>query len=374
MTSRERLRKVLNHQEPDRVPLDLGGIVSGITRVAYHNLVKELNFPIPSNEYLIDRIQQLVKPDEKVLDRFQIGTRYAYQVIPPEIWSKDCPNTIWIDEWGIKRRFTGLYFDMIWHPLSQVESIDELKKLSWPNPHQDQSSYDFLLNQVEKLHQSEKAVIINVIGSCFEFGWYLRGFEKMMIDLVSNPDFACAILDIMLEFQIGQFDELLSRAGNLVDVILCGDDLATQNSPFVSLELYRRFIKPRQKKLYDFIKTKTNAPIFFHSCGAVSTFIPELIEIGIQILNPIQVKSQGMDLRKLKKEYGKQIVFWGGVDTQYVLPFGKPSEVRDEVRRRIDELAPGGGYVLSAVHNIQADVPPQNIIALFEEAIQYGRY
>jgi len=181
-------------------------------------------------------------------------------------------------------------------------------------------------------------------------------------------------LDIMLEFQIGQFEELLSRTGNLIDVILCGDDLATQNSPFVSLDLYRRYIKPRQKKLYDFIKTKTNAPIFYHSCGAVSSFIPELIEIGVQILNPVQVKAQGMDLGKLKKEFGKQIVFWGGIDTQYVLPFGKPSEVRDEVRRRIDELAPGGGYVLAAVHNIQADVPPKNIITMFEEAIQFGRY
>ncbi|NLJ39271.1 MAG: hypothetical protein GX432_10985 [Candidatus Atribacteria bacterium] len=374
MNSRERIRKTINHQEPDRVPLDLGGIVSGITRTAYRNLIGELNLSISSSECLIDRIQQLVKPDEKILDRFQIDTRYAYQEVPPEIWSKDSLDSIWVDEWGIKRRFTGLYFDMIEHPLSQVESVADLKKLSWPNPRQDQDYYDLLQSQVEKLHQSEKAIIINVIGSCFEFGWYLRGFEKMMIDLVSNPDLACAILDIMLEYQIGQFDELLSRTGNLVDVILCGDDLATQNSPFVSLELYRKFIKPRQKKLYDFIKTKTNAPIFYHSCGAVSSFIPELIEIGVQILNPIQVKAKGMDLRKLKKEYGKQIVFWGGVDTQYVLPFGKPSEVRDEVRRRIDELAPGGGYVLSAVHNIQADVPPQNIIAMFEEAIQYGRY
>jgi uroporphyrinogen decarboxylase len=374
MNSRERLRKAINHQEPDRVPLDLGGIVSGITRIAYRNLKNELNFPVPSNEYVIDRIQQLVKPDEQILDWFQIDTRYAYQEVPPEIWSKDSPDSIWVDEWGIKRRFTGLYFDMIGHPLSRVESLLDLEKLSWPDPHQDQASYNLLQSQVEKLHQSEKAVIVNIIGSCFEFGWYLRGFEKIMMDLVLNPNLACAILDIMLEFQIGQFEELLSRTGNLIDVILCGDDLATQNSPFVSLDLYRRYIKPRQKKLYDFIKTKTNAPIFYHSCGAVSSFIPELIEIGVQILNPVQVKAQGMDLHKLKKEFGKQIVFWGGIDTQYVLPFGKPSEVRDEVRRRIDELAPGGGYILAAVHNIQADVPPQNIIAMFEEAIHYGRY
>jgi len=374
LNSRERLRKAINHQEPDRIPLDLGGIVSGITRIAHRNLVKELNFPRSSKETLIDRAQQLVKPDEQVLDLFQIDTRYAYQEVPLEIWSKDIPDSIWVDEWGTTRRFTGLYFDMIEHPLSPVESLTDLKRFSWPDPHQNQSSYDLLQSQVEKLHQSEKAVIVNIIGSCFEFGWYLRGFEKFMMDLVLNPDLACGILDIMLEFQIGQFDELLSRMGNLVDVILCGDDLATQNHPFVSLDLYRRYIKPRQKRLYEFIKTKTNAPIFYHSCGAMSSFIPELIEIGVNIINPVQVRAGGMDLPKLKKEFGKQIVFWGGIDTQQILPFGKPAEVRDEVRRRIDELAPGGGYILAAVHNIQADVPPQNIITMFEEALHHGKY
>jgi uroporphyrinogen decarboxylase len=144
MNSRERLRKAINHQEPDRVPLDLGGIVSGITRIAYRNLKNELKFPVSSNEYVIDRIQQLIKPDEQILDWFQIDTRYAYQEVPPEIWSKDSPDSIWVDEWDIKRRFTGLYFDMIGHPLSRVESLSDLEKLSWPDPHQDQASGWFL--------------------------------------------------------------------------------------------------------------------------------------------------------------------------------------------------------------------------------------
>lgn len=374
MDSRERLKQALNHQEPDRVPLDLGGIASGITRIAHRNLMNELTCKPSSEEILIDRTQQLVKPDQRILDTFQIDTSYAYQEVSPEIWKKDTPGSRWIDDWGIVRRYTGLYFDMIDHPLSAIESVADLRKFSWPDPHQDQASHDALFNQVKVLQQSGKAVIVNMIGSCFEFGWYLRGFEKFMMDLVLDPGLAGGILDLMLDFQIGQFDELLSRTGDLVDVVLCGDDLATQNSPFISLDLYRRFIKPRQKKLYDFIRTKTTAPIFYHSCGAVAPFIPELLDIGVSILNPVQVKARDMDLPKLKKEYGKHMVFWGGIDTQLVLPFGKPSEVREEVRRRIDELASGGGYVLAAVHNIQADVPPQNIIAMFEEAINYGSY
>jgi len=374
VNSRDRLKKALSHQEPDRVPLDLGGIVSGITRLAHRHLMEELTFDSSTDEILIDRSQQLVKPDQRILDVFQIDTRYAYLEIPPEIWQKDTPGSLWTDDWGIVRRFTGLYFDMIDHPLGSIESMADLKKFSWPDPRQDKQSYEYLQSQVKALHKSGKAVIVNLIGSCFEFGWYLRGFEKFMMDLVLDPELACSILDIMLEYQIGQFDELLNRTGDMIDVVLCGDDLATQNSPFVSLDLYRRFIKPRQKRLYDFIKTKTNAPIFYHSCGAVASYIHELIDIGVSILNPVQVKAQGMGLPKLKKEFGKNIVFWGGVDTQQALPFGKPAEVRDEVRRCIDELAPGGGYILAAVHNLQADVPPQNIITMFEEALRYGVY
>lgn len=370
MTSSERLQTALAHKEPDRVPLDLGGIVSGITLYAHRNLCKFLG--IQEEETLVDRVQYLAKPASTILEQFDIDTRYVYDVIPYQVWSHDTEGTTWKDSWGVERRFTGLYYDMTSHPLAKVSSLEELKKYVPPEP-----SIDFFKkarSEAEVLKSSGKAVIINCIGSCFEFAWYLRGFAQFMMDLVFQPGLACSIMDIMLDFQLQQFNLLLQEAGTLIDLVLVGDDLATQNSPLISIEMYRKYVKPRQKKLYEFIKTKTSAPLLYHSCGAIADFLEDLVEIGIEVINPVQVSARSMDPKWLKKNFGEALSFWGGIDTQRVLPFGTPEEVREEVRRRIDELAPGGGYVLCAVHNIQADVPPQNIVAMYEEALSYGTY
>jgi len=160
--------------------------------------------------------------------------------------------------------------------------------------------------------------------------------------------------------------------GDLVDVVLVGDDLATQRGPLLSLEMYRKYVKPRQKRLYEAIKKHTRAFLFYHSCGAVTPFLEDLVEIGVDILNPVQVNASGMDPGWLKKHFGDVLSFWGGIDTQQILPYGTPDAVREEVRRRVDELAPGGGYVLCTVHHIQSDVPAENIVAMYEEAIRYG--
>ena len=371
MESRKRLVLALNHHEPDRVPLDLGGIVSGITLRAQRNLLSYLG--LSPYEVLIDRIQQLAKPADSVLEQFGVDTRYCYLEIPPEVWSTDREGTVWEDEWGIRRQYTGLYFDMIGHPLDGEISMKNIKRFSPPDP-PPPGVFDSLAQQAELRRGSGKAVIVNIIGSCFEFTWYLRGFVDFLTDLALEPAKAEALLDIMLEFQIAQFSAMLDRMGDLVDVVLVGDDLATQNAPFLSPELYRRYVKPRQHLLYRAIKKRTQAKLFYHSCGAVASFIPDLIEIGVDILNPVQVAANGMDPVTLKREFGNDLVFWGSVDTQRVLPFGNPAEVRDEVRRRIDQLAPGGGFVLAAVHNLQADVPAKNIVAMFDEALKYGSY
>ncbi|HSV32477.1 MAG TPA: uroporphyrinogen decarboxylase family protein [Atribacteraceae bacterium] len=371
-SSRERLHQSLNHREPDRIPLDLGGIVSGITRLSHRSLLKYLGFQ-EEDEILVDRVQQLVKPDSRILEVLGIDTRYAYLPIPASVWKADREGGLWVDAWGVQRRFTGLYFDMLGHPLEHVVETSDLPGLTWPDARKPEH-YEELAAQVEALQESGYGIIVNLIGSCFEFAWYLRGFEKFLSDLVLNPGLACSILDIMLDFQTAQFAELLNRVGDQIDVVLVGDDLATQNGPFISPDIYRRLIKPRQKKLFDTIRGKTRAKLFYHSCGAVSPFIPDLIDIGVDILNPVQVAARGMDAAYLKREFGSYLCFWGGIDTQSVLPFGTPDDVRDEVRRRIDQLAPGGGYVLGAVHNIQADVPPENVVAMFEEALRYGGY
>ncbi len=273
---------------------------------------------------------------------------------------------------GVERQFTGLYSDMVRHPLASVETREDLRRFS-PPPLPPQEYYQGVRRELQDIRRRGHAAIVNLIASCFEFAWYLRGFARFMEDLVLNPPLACGIMDMFLEFQIAQFDALLSRVGEWVDVVLCGDDLATQRGPILSLELYRKYVKPRQKKLYEAIKKKTRAFLFYHSCGAITPFLSDLVDIGVEIINPVQVSAEGMDTRRLKKEFGAVLSFWGGIDTQRVLPFGSEKEVREEVRRRIDDLAPGGGYVLCAVHNLQADVPAENIVAMYEEALSYGR-
>lgn len=366
MTSAERLSAALHHEEPDRVPLDLGGVVTGITLKAHRALSSFLG--IPQEDVLIDRIQYLVRPSEKILEYFAIDTRYAYDVVPQEVWSYDQEGCLFRDSWGVERRFTGYYFDMVAHPLAHITSAEELKTYCPPSP----SLPGNLRLQAESLKKRGKAVIVNCIGSIFELAWYLRGFAQFMTDLALQPSLACAIMDIVLEFQLKQFELLLKEVGDLVDVVLVGDDLATQRGPLISLDMYRKYVKPRQKRLYEAIKKQTKAFLFYHSCGAVSPFLEDLVEIGVDILNPVQVSASGMDSKWLKKNFGDVLSFWGGIDTQWILPHGTLEEVREEVRRRIDDLAPQGGYVLCAVHNLQPDVPPRNIVAMYEEALRYG--
>lgn len=373
MTHRERLRMALNHKEPDMIPVDLGGVVSGITKVAHQRLIEYLGIEKKEEEKIIDRVQQLVRPEEKVLNFLKIDTRYVYMPAPKEIQGRELPGDVWEDEWGIRRKKTAYYYDIVKSPFDEI-SLDDLNKVKWPDPHLP-SRFEGLEEEVRRIYEeTDYPVIVNVIGSIFEFAWYLRGYENFMADLLTNPRLACSIMDKMLEFQMALFEEVLNRTGDYVDVVLCGDDIATQRGPAISLELYRRYVKPRQKKLYDMIKQKTNAKLFYHSCGGVYPFIPDLIDIGVDILNPVQVSAEGMDTKRLKKEFGKEITFWGGIDTQHVLPYGSPKDVEEEVKRRIDDLAPGGGYVLTSVHNIQPDVPPENVVAMFEAVQKYGCY
>jgi uroporphyrinogen decarboxylase len=194
------------------------------------------------------------------------------------------------------------------------------------------------------------------------------------VDLLGNQAFAEALMDRGLEVQLQIGGKLLAAAGNFVDIIHISDDLGTQKAPLISPELYRKLIKPRQRKLFDFIKGRTDARILLHSDGCVYPFIPDFIEIGVDILNPVQVTAEDMDPKRLKREFGDQLCFWGAIDTQHTLPFGTPQDVRDEVRRRIEELGDKGGYVLTSVHNIQNEVPPQNICEMFDAALEYGGY
>ena len=254
----------------------------------------------------------------------------------------------------------------------------DLAKYKFPDP-LDPGRYEGMVARANELMNRKQVAYVlgrNAPG-IFEIALWMRGFENFYCDLVANQPFAEALLDIIMEVKMKYWARALELLGPNVMIISEADDLASQNRCLVSPELYRKLIKPRHTKLFSFIKKHAQVPvkIFYHSCGAITELLPDLIESGIDILNPVQVSAAGMDTKELKKRFGKDLTFYGGgVDTQHVLPHGTPQEVRDEVKRRIDDLAPGGGFIFNTVHNIQADVPPENIMAMWETVRECGVY
>ncbi|GAH36928.1 unnamed protein product, partial [marine sediment metagenome] len=211
-------------------------------------------------------------------------------------------------------------------------------------------------------------------GSLFERNWYLTGIERFLTDMLLNQEFIEKLLAISLEIQEKKISKFLDAVGNYIQVLALNGDLAMQTGPLMSPDLYRKVIKPYHEKLHRLVKSKTNAKIFRHCCGSVVPFISDFIEYRIDAIHPVQVSAKDMDTKKLKEKFGDKISFWGGIETQHVLPYGTVEDVEKEVKRRIHDLAPGGGYVLAAVHNIQRDVPPENIVAMFKAAKDYGKY
>jgi len=376
MTSKQRLLKALNHEEVDRVPLDLGSTnVTTITWPAYVKLKNYLGVNKGTNIEIVDTVQQLVKPEEKILTVLGIDTR--------SIWLKksgskkvEREEESWYeDEWGIlRKKATGSwYFDVVISPLKKAD-IKDLEKFNWPDPDKPES-FKGLKEEAEKLYQDGRyPIVVDPTGSIpFQNAQLLRGFDTFLVDLVLNQKFAEVLMDRLLHFQIRLLDNLFKQIGNYIDIIKVADDLGTQKGPLISPQLYRKLIKPRHLQLISFIKKRTKAKVFFHSDGGIYPFIEDLIELGVDILNPVQVSARGMNPKKIKKDFGESLCFWGGIDTQKVLPYGSIKDVEEEVKKRIDELAPGGGYILSPAHNIQPDVPAENVYTMYKTALEYGK-
>jgi uroporphyrinogen decarboxylase len=250
-------------------------------------------------------------------------------------------------------------------------TLEDLERIPWPDP-TDPSRYEGLRDRAEELHEgTDYAVILNLSHGPVHQGQYLRGYVAWLEDLLLRPIFAQALIDRIVEIWVEIAERALQEAGDYFDLVMYADDIATQNAVLLQSELYRRMLKPRHKAMADAVK-RYSKPIMFHSCGSVYALIPDLIETGIDVLNPVQVSAANMDTERLKREFGRELTFWGGIDTHRVLPAGTPAEVRQEVKRRIDDLHHDGGYVLCAVHNIQPDIPPENIVAMYEAALEYG--
>jgi uroporphyrinogen decarboxylase len=285
------------------------------------------------------------------------------------------------DEWGIewwKPQEGGFYYDMRRHPLAEIDTLQGLASYKFPDP-LDAGRYEGMTQRADEfMNQRQVAYVLgrNAPG-IFEIALWMRGFENFYCDMMTNQAFAEALLDTIMEIKMKYWARALELVGPNVMMVSEADDLASQNKCLVNPDLYRKLIKPRHTKLFTFIKRQARVPvkIFYHSCGAIFSILPDLIESGIDVLNPVQVSATGMDTKELKRRFGQQISFYGGgVDTQHVLPHGTPQQVRDEVKRRIDDLAPGGGFIFNTVHNIQADVPPENIVAMWEALREFGVY
>jgi uroporphyrinogen decarboxylase len=382
MMSRERVRRALNHQEPDRIPIDLGGtICSSIHKKAYVALKEYLGMVLEEIT-MADYVQQLPYLDETLMERFGVDFRMVQlpAATAPDIDILDEGSYYaFIDRWGSKLHMPkrdGLYFDWVDFPI-QEPTMEALDRYRWPEP--DPPALNARLRQQarELYENTDYALVGSAIigGGIFEQPARTMGLESFLMALIKEPAFADRMMDRITDIYTESCDNYLDQVGEYLDVFTYWDDLNGQDGWLISPDIYRKRIKPKQRRLLEAIKSKTDAKVYYHGCGAVYELIPDLIELGFDILNPVQVSARGMETERLKKEFGDDIVFWGGgVDTQRVLPFGTPEEVRDEARRRIDDLAPGGGFVFAAVHNIQAFVPPENILAAFETALEHGKY
>ena len=405
LTSRERVMQAVNHQQPDRVPIDLSGHrSSGIMAIAYNKLKQHLG--ITSGDiYVYDFVQQLAIVEPEVLDRFQVdtielGRGFAHESDDWRDWilpdGTPCKIPAFINpvkvngDWHIYdpdgtltaiQKAGSLYFEQTCFPLIDYvgDNFDHLpeamNKVMWASlgsPPAPIGFDDAELAQItagaKTLRQSTNRAIIGLFGGNFmEWGQFLFRMDNFLMLLAAEPQRMHKLLDKLLEIHLDNLRKFISAVGPYIDIILFGDDLGMQNGPQVSPRMYRKFFFPRHRQLWQTAKALCPAKVMLHSCGSVAAYIPMFIEAGLDILQPIQTTAKDMDAAYLKREFGSDLCLWGGgCDTQVVLPRSTPEDVVRDVRARVDILSPGGGFVFQQVHNIMADIAPANIVAMLD--------
>ncbi|MBN1581718.1 MAG: hypothetical protein JXA89_13520 [Anaerolineae bacterium] len=374
MNHRERVLAALDHRQPDRVPVDLGATRNtGILNEPYQALVAYLGLQEvckPADSFGPSKVLGVATLDEAVLRRLDIDFRGITLGKPERSRQGMRPDGTHQDELGVIRQKPpgSLYFDVIHSPFDREITINDVARWPWPDP-TDPGYVRGLREQALHVRETtDCALVLHLQDIIVHSSQYMRGFERWYMDLLLAPELIGAVMDAILDLRLEVTRRALLQVGDLIDVVSCSDDVADKRGPQMSLDLYRKLIVPRHRRYFDLIHSHTGAKVLYHSCGAVGSMIPDFIDLGIDFLNPVQVSADEMDTAWLKRQYGERIGFWGAVDTTRALPFGTPDAVKTEVERRIRDLGPGGGYVLSAVHNIQPDVPPQNVVAMFEAA------
>jgi len=403
MTSRERILTALNHREPDRVAIDFGAHrSSGISAIAYPRLRKALGLePRPVRVY--DPVQQLAIIDEDVLDwagadAIEMGRGFCHD----DRWWADwilpdgtpCQMPLWAvpergqSEWVYRSKLGhimgrmpdgALHFDQAWWPFydgpEDLARIEELyPEHLWTGlaspPGPSVSDAAELAEGARRLRaRTDRAIVGLFGGNLLEMGQFYYRMDGFLMLLAGEPARAHRFLDALLEIHLKNLERYLGAVGTSIDIVNFGDDLGAQNCPQISPRMYREFFKPRHAAMWRRAKELAPVKVMLHCCGAVRQLLPDLIEAGLDVINPVQVSCRGMNAAELKREFGRDLVFWGGgCDTQATLPSGTPDEVRRHVRGQVETLRPGGGFVFQQVHNILANVPVENIVAMFEAA------
>jgi uroporphyrinogen decarboxylase len=411
MNSRERVLSAINHRQPDRIPIDLGATPSsGISVVAYHNLIRYLKLNHLEN-HVYDVIQEVTQPEMELLDLFNadvldIGRFFnssekywqrlelmkGYPGLYP-VWfnPEQQPDGSWLaagktGEYIGKMPAGATFFDQLifpyvdGYPDSYNNICTDMSRVTWGGfgfpPYDRMNEKDFwkLLRTtiIEERAKTDKALLIGVGCNLFEWGTFLRRIDNFLMDLYLDPVNVHRLLDKLLEMHLDFLSKICTAVGDIVEVIKFGDDLGTNTGPFMPNEIYNEFFKPRHKILCDYVKANSSAHTMLHCCGGVYELIPELIEAGFEILNPVQINASSMEPERLKNEFGSELTFWGGgCNTQTILNRATPQQVIDHVRRNIEIFSRGGGYVFNSIHNIMPDVPPENIMAMFETVKEY---
>lgn len=374
LTARERVLKALNYEEPDRIPIDVGASRdSSLVKDEYDLLRKYLKLP-PSDPPITSLMMRTVDVDEDVLEHFDIDFRGVYPGSAREMEWID--ERTYRDEWNVVRvRPEGsYYFDLRESPLSGDITVQDIANYPWPDPDAPSITAP-LKDRVRELREkTDKALVLALPAPMVHISQYIRGFEDWFMDCAANIKIITALFDAVLEVNMQMAKNELEAVGKDVDIAICGDDMGTQSGLQFHPDFFREHLKPRFKKYFDQVHSLApNIKMLFHSCGSIEPILDDLIEIGVDIINPVQVAAKDMDSAFLNKKYGGRVCFWGAIDTQYVLCSETPEGVKKEVERRINDFGKGGGYVVSAVHNIQPGVPPENIEAMFEHAKEYSR-
>jgi len=366
---RDRVLAVINREVPDRHPVDFGGSpASGINLYAYQRLKRHLGLPGPV------RVQTerslLAWPDDAILELLDVDLRLVVAHTAEDSGERGVFDEVvyaasaeYTDIWGVVRRRPprGHYY-VVHSPFEKDDlTLADLEAHPWPSPKK--TDVAGLRREAERLRRdTDCALVVHVPGRLFSLGQFMCGFANWLVQLKVNPEFCEALLDRGLDIQLAMAEETLKAVGEAVDILYLADDYGMHTGPLISPQLFRRIFKPRMARLIRFLRERSRARIAFHSCGSVYALIPDFVDVGVEILNPVQVSAADMDTARLRREFGHQLVFWGAVDSQQVLPHGTPAEVRAEVGRRVRDL--GSGFIPYSVHNIQAEVPPENILAM----------